>query len=120
MLWTFVMCSYVCVGYQNAEKQVGQDSPSSSSSSLSPDVSDAVNLEDDLANILDEEDDAEDVRLGGTRPVFTIFLSICLPWGEFTLITALGFILCIFFLCSTFNLVFCEIFSETISISSST
>lgn len=84
-------CWLTCDGYQNAEKQVGQlrlSSSSSSSSSPKPDDDEKIEV----------EEDAEEVdKLLGTFPVLAIVFSICLPWAEFTLITALGFIFASFF-----------------------
>ena len=106
-------CLLTCDGYQNAEKQVGQlrlSSSSSSSSSPKPDDDEKIEV----------EEEAEEVdKLLGTFPVLAIVFSICLPWAEFTLITALGFILASFFFWAIFIFVFGVIFSETISMSSS-
>ena len=105
-------CLLTCDGYQNAEKQVGQLRLSSSSSSSSPKPDDDEKIE--------VEEEAEEVdKLLGTFPVLAIVFSICLPWAEFTFITALGFILASFFFWAIFILVFGVIFSETISMSSS-
>ena len=101
-----------CDGYQNAEKHVGQLRLSSSSSSSSPNPEDEEKTE-----VVDDDEDAD--RLFGTFPVFAIVFSICFPWAEFTFITAFGFIFDIFFFWAIFILVFCVIFSETISMSSS-
>ena len=101
-----------CEGYQNAEKQVGQLRLSSSSSSSSP------NPEDDEKMEVVEED-VEDDKFFGTFPVLAIVFSICFPWAEFTFITAFGFIFANFFFWAIFIFVFCVIFSETISMSSS-
>lgn len=102
-----------CEGYQNAEKQVGQLRLSSSSSSSSPNPEDEEKME------VVEDDVEDDDKLFGTFPVLAIVFNICFPWAEFTFITAFGFIFAIFFFWAIFIFVFCVIFSETISMSSS-